>query len=52
MTALWAFLIFYASCAALTWFIYTRKGGLLHDIERGRTPAPKSTPAAISGATA
>ncbi|MBP6378955.1 MAG: MFS transporter [Sphingorhabdus sp.] len=52
MTALWAFLIFYASCAALTWFIYTRKGGLLHDIERGSTPAPKSTPAAISGASA
>jgi NNP family nitrate/nitrite transporter-like MFS transporter len=51
MAALWAFAVFYASCAALTWFIYTRKGGLLHDVERGR--APKSTPAAIiQGATA
>ncbi|MFP3944581.1 MAG: MFS transporter, partial [Alphaproteobacteria bacterium] len=32
--ALWAFLLFYVSCAALTWFVYSRKGGLLHDIER------------------
>ncbi len=40
--ALWAFLIFYATCAALTWFVYSRKGGMLHDIERGR--APKSAP--------
>ncbi|MEO1242690.1 MAG: MFS transporter [Pseudomonadota bacterium] len=40
--ALWAFLIFYATCAALTWFVYSRKGGMLHDIERGRVP--KSTP--------
>ena len=36
-TALWAFLFFYASCAVLTWYAYTRRGGLLHDIERGRT---------------
>ena len=35
MAALWGFLIFYASCAALTWFVYNRRGGLLHDIERG-----------------
>lgn len=34
MLALWCFLAFYASCAALTWYAYTRKGGLLHDIER------------------
>ncbi|MDP6434319.1 MAG: MFS transporter [Arenicellales bacterium] len=33
--ALWAFLIFYVTCVALTWFVYTRPGGLLHDIERG-----------------
>ena len=38
MAALWGFLIFYASCAALTWFVYTRKGGLLHDVERGKSP--------------
>ncbi len=46
LAALYAFLVFYASCAALTWWAYTRKGGLLHDIERGRAPAPAATPAA------
>ena len=40
--ALWAFLIFYAACAAVTWWVYTRRGGLLHDIERG-----KETPSAV-----
>lgn len=40
--ALWAFLIFYATCAALTWFVYSRKGGMLHDIERGRVPKSAS----------
>ena len=39
MTALYGFIVFYASCAALTWWAYTRKGGLLHDIERGRAAA-------------
>ncbi|WP_127901148.1 nitrate/nitrite transporter [Solirhodobacter olei] len=40
--ALWAFLGFYVLCLVLTWAFYTRRGGLLHDIERGRglaTPA-------------
>ena len=38
--ALWLFLIFYVLCLAITWVVYTRPGGLLHDIERGRvTPA-------------
>jgi NNP family nitrate/nitrite transporter-like MFS transporter len=32
--ALWGFLIFYASCIAVTWFFYTRRGGLLFDVER------------------
>ncbi|WP_374526720.1 nitrate/nitrite transporter [Novosphingobium sp.] len=36
--ALFGFLLFYVTCAALTWWAYTRKGGLLHDVERGRTP--------------
>ena len=36
--ALWAFMIFYATCAGLTWFVYSRKGGMLHAIERGRAP--------------
>ena len=35
--ALWAFLIFYVVCIALTFAVYTRCGGLLHDIERGKT---------------
>jgi len=34
--ALWAFLAFYVVCLVLTWVVYTRRGGLLHDIERGR----------------
>jgi NNP family nitrate/nitrite transporter-like MFS transporter len=32
--ALWGFLIFYVTCVVITWAVYTRKGGLLHDIER------------------
>ncbi len=42
LPALIGFLAFYASCAALTWFAYTRRGGLLHDIERGK-PATLAT---------
>jgi NNP family nitrate/nitrite transporter-like MFS transporter len=34
--ALWLFLGFYVICLALTWAVYTRPGGLLHDIERSR----------------
>ena len=48
MAALYGFILFYASCAALTWWAYTRKGGLLHDIERGRAP----TAPIAQGATA
>ncbi|MDR5653147.1 nitrate/nitrite transporter [Ruixingdingia sedimenti] len=36
--ALWAFLAFYVLCLAVTWAVYTRRGGLLFDIERGRAP--------------
>jgi NNP family nitrate/nitrite transporter-like MFS transporter len=32
--ALYAFLVFYLSCIALTWFVYARRGGLLWDVER------------------
>jgi NNP family nitrate/nitrite transporter-like MFS transporter len=32
--ALWAFFAFYVACVAATWFFYTRRGGLLHDVER------------------
>jgi MFS transporter, NNP family, nitrate/nitrite transporter len=31
--ALWGFMLFYITCAALTWFVYARKGGLLYDVE-------------------
>jgi NNP family nitrate/nitrite transporter-like MFS transporter len=37
--ALWGFMLFYVTCAVLTWAVYTRRGGLLHDIEHGRPPA-------------
>ena len=38
--ALWGFLLFYVSCLAVTWAVYTRKGGLLHEIERARRTKP------------
>jgi NNP family nitrate/nitrite transporter-like MFS transporter len=44
--ALWAFLIFYVSCLVLTWVAYTRKGGLLRDIERSKRNAAGTTAAA------
>ena len=37
--ALWAFLGFYVLCLIVTWVFYTRPGGLLHGIERGRGSA-------------
>ena len=43
--ALWCFLVFYLSCIGITWWFYTRRGGLLHDIERGTGPAQKPAPA-------
>ena len=42
--ALWGFLIFYITCALVTWWFYTRAGGLLHDIERGGPSAPTPSP--------
>ena len=44
--ALWCFLIFYVSCLVITWRVYTRKGGLLHDLERQRRAAPAQPAAA------
>jgi MFS transporter, NNP family, nitrate/nitrite transporter len=38
--ALYGFLAFYVTCIAVTWFVYTRPGGLLHDIERGGGSKP------------
>jgi MFS transporter, NNP family, nitrate/nitrite transporter len=42
--ALWLFLIFYVTCAALTWWVYSGPRGILHDVERGRQ-APQAKPA-------
>jgi NNP family nitrate/nitrite transporter-like MFS transporter len=44
--ALWGFLFFYVSCVVITWLVYTRRGALLYDIERGRngsTPDEQET---------
>ena len=44
--ALWGFLIFYVSCAALTWLVYSGPRGLLHDIERRLAPPKRAAVAA------
>jgi NNP family nitrate/nitrite transporter-like MFS transporter len=44
--ALIGFLAFYVTCAVLTWAVYTRPGGLLHDIEHGTPAAAGPLPAA------
>jgi NNP family nitrate/nitrite transporter-like MFS transporter len=43
VAALWGFFIFYLVCIAVTWAVYTRRGGLLHDVERGRPSGPAVT---------
>lgn len=43
VAALWGFLAFYVTCAVLTWVVYTRPGGVLHDIERGTPKAPAAS---------
>ena len=40
--ALWGFLLFYVSCAALTWFAYSGPRGILRDIERKLAPRSAS----------
>jgi NNP family nitrate/nitrite transporter-like MFS transporter len=47
--ALYGFLGFYVTCLVVTWTVYTRRGGLLHDIEHRGGPAA-SPPAAIAAA--
>ena len=37
--ALWGFLAFYVVCTALTYLVYTRRGGLLHAVERSTAMA-------------
>ena len=39
--ALWGFLVFYATCALLTWAVYSRKGGMLYEIEHQRSATPE-----------
>jgi NNP family nitrate/nitrite transporter-like MFS transporter len=41
--ALWGFLMFYVSCAALTWLVYSGPRGMLHSIER-QLSAPRNAP--------
>ncbi len=38
--ALWCFLGFYVTCAALTWWVYSGPRGILRDVERGSTRQP------------
>lgn len=40
--ALWSFMAFYVTCLAITWAVYARRGGLLHDVERQRRSAVAS----------
>ena len=41
--ALWGFLLFYLSCAALTWFAYSGPRGMLRGLEGGPAIRPAST---------
>ncbi|HXD44574.1 MAG TPA: MFS transporter [Pseudolabrys sp.] len=43
--ALWCFIGFYVVCLGVTWAFYTRRGGLLHDIERGKRMPAAAQPA-------
>ena len=43
--ALYLFLAFYVSCIAMTWWFYTRRGGLLFDIEHGGPKGSMPVPA-------
>jgi NNP family nitrate/nitrite transporter-like MFS transporter len=41
--ALYGFLAFYVSCVLITWGVYTRRGGLLWDVEHRRAQPPGPT---------
>ena len=45
--ALYGFLAFYVSCIGITWWFYTRRGGLLFDVEHGGTKVLVPTAAAV-----
>jgi NNP family nitrate/nitrite transporter-like MFS transporter len=40
-TALWGFLGFYVTCIAITWWFYTRRGGLLFEVEHRAGGGPR-----------
>jgi MFS transporter, NNP family, nitrate/nitrite transporter len=40
--ALWGFLAFYVSCLLITFGFYTRRGGLLYDVERAKSAAARA----------
>ena len=44
--ALWGFFVFYISCVLITWAFYTRRGGLLYDVERQSSKLRRMTSAA------
>jgi NNP family nitrate/nitrite transporter-like MFS transporter len=50
-TALWGFFIFYVICLVVTWYFYTRRGGLLYDVER-RPPSAPTAPLAPAASPA
>ncbi|WP_075995910.1 nitrate/nitrite transporter [Salaquimonas pukyongi] len=43
--ALWGFLVFYVVCLVLTFIFYTRRGGLLHGVERQAGTGSSTVPA-------
>ena len=43
--ALWCFFAFYLACIAITWVVYTRRGGLLRAVERGGLARAAAQPA-------
>jgi NNP family nitrate/nitrite transporter-like MFS transporter len=44
--ALWCFMMFYALCLGITWFFYTRRSGLLYEVEhRGALSPAHAQPA-------
>ena len=45
--ALYGFLAFYVSCIGITWWFYTRRGGLLFDVEHGGSKVLLPTAAAV-----
>ena len=47
--ALWGFLAFYVSCVLVTWGFYTRRNGLLYDVERRSSSVPRTRAAIPAG---